>query len=1041
MGCPSENDLAHFVGASLSDKEFAPIEEHLASCDLCREVAFALTSKMDMLNESDTQQLDSPEMLGRFVMDCELGRGAMGVVYLARDPSLDRNVAIKVLRGRSKLGAEASERLQREAQGLARLTDRNVVSVHEAGSHDGRAYLVMEYVEGLALDAWLAKRPEKSEILRVMRQAGSGLAAVPRAGLVHRDFKPGNVLVPDNGEAKVADFGLVRRSEDTKKNTEEAEPLEVVPVQLSQTGAMIGTPAYMAPEQLLGGEATPRSDQFSFCVVLYEALYGERPFRGASFSALRDAMAKGAVCPKAEGVPRVVRQTMLRGLSLEPSARFASMAALLLDLEPRGKRLALVGGVGLAAICTMYIATINSDSKDNACLGFEERTEMVWSTARQEQIRDAFLASEAPYAENAWRGVKRIMEDRVQEWVTVAEGACKAGLRKAESPNLIDRRALCLERRLSETEQLLLVFSSAGDSENAEKDPENKDAAKKVVERAQEATLKLEDVSSCSDVEALMVAAALPTIDKRERVANLEAKLDGATGLHRTGRTREANEIVLAAEGEARALEYPPALARTLALKALLAGELGEGEGPEKPLFEVIQIASDTNQDALVAQAWLSLVYDIGYRKSRLEEGHVWARAADAAILRAGNPPRLRAAYHMNVSSLLSEQGKLEEALVELQAGLALRIQNLGPEHLETASSYNNLAALQQKLEDYESAKVSFAKALGIWRLAHGDVHPDVAIALTNLGLLATDLGQAAEAIGYLEEALPVWEKTMGETHVNVGVTLENMGLALVQQGRYKEAEDAHDRALSILREKLGDDHPRVAYSMVNRARARAKQGHTAGALEDYRSGRTLLAKTLGPGHYIISRVLVLEGTLQAKEGFPEEAHRLFLEALEIAEANTTEDNGAVGLALLNLGELALDRGQLARAQERFARAKPLFPAGSTETMHALAGVLACAAKGHGSVDPDDVKALETELASSVGALSQAIENPERFAGEAHNLAFAEFALAQTLPASEIGRARALAEHAATLLSSFESRRAQREEIHRWIAAKASKNP
>ncbi|MEM9462305.1 MAG: serine/threonine-protein kinase [Myxococcota bacterium] len=302
-----------------------------------------------------------PFELGRYLITGTLGQGGSGYVFKAFDPTLDRRVALKVLH--KELDDKHTTRLLREAQAMAKLSHPHVVHVYEVGEVDGRSFVAMELVRGRTLKQWMQQDPRPSwrECIEVFLQVGSGLAAAHGRGLVHRDFKPSNAIIDDEGRARVLDFGLARQvgdqlsdelsiaalraSADTSKNV----PLDV---SLTKTGAVLGTPAYMPPEQMMGAEANARSDQFSFCVALYEAIYGERPFEGASMQALMISMTHGEVrpAPKGSRVPARLRAVLLRGMALRPEARWPSMEALLEQLRRllicrRGRWLSLGAGI------------------------------------------------------------------------------------------------------------------------------------------------------------------------------------------------------------------------------------------------------------------------------------------------------------------------------------------------------------------------------------------------------------------------------------------------------------------------------------------------------------------------------------------------------------------------------------------------------------------------------------------------------------------------------------------------------------------------
>jgi predicted Ser/Thr protein kinase len=278
-------------------------------------------------------------VLGRYVVVDKIGVGGMGMVFRARDPDLHREVAVKVLRVdvARDAGGYVERRLLREAQAMARLSHENLVVVHDVGVAAGQVFLAMELVKGVTLRQWLAdgERPWRERLATVV-QAGRGLAAAHGCGVVHRDFKPDNVLVSANGKVKVVDFGLARAAEEEEvAEAGAAARGDMLVASLTVTGAVMGTPAYMAPEQLDGRGADFRSDQFAFAVTAWQVLYGERPFAGNDVVTLRAAVARAVTgpLPAATEVPPAIEQTLRRALSQDPAARFGSLDELLAELE------------------------------------------------------------------------------------------------------------------------------------------------------------------------------------------------------------------------------------------------------------------------------------------------------------------------------------------------------------------------------------------------------------------------------------------------------------------------------------------------------------------------------------------------------------------------------------------------------------------------------------------------------------------------------------------------------------------------------------
>ena len=318
-----------------------------------------------------------PDRIDTFAVLEQLGEGGMGVVYSAYDEELDRKLAIKLLH---HVDERAQQRMRREAQALARIAHPNVVHVYRVGIWEGRLYLAMEFIYGLTLGQWCAQQGRtRAEILAVMSQAAEGLSAAHEAGLVHRDFKPDNVMVGADGRVRVLDFGLANVDHGGEQTLESLEvrmrelagqgPLDTP---LTETGTLLGTPAYMSPEQLRAQRIDARSDQFSFCVTLYEALYGERPFAGDQLLTLGLNVMRGNVRPEpaTRALPEQLRAALLRGLSPQPGDRFEDLAGLLDALELGGTNPGAgknwLGIVGLIALGSLLHAALNGGADISA---------------------------------------------------------------------------------------------------------------------------------------------------------------------------------------------------------------------------------------------------------------------------------------------------------------------------------------------------------------------------------------------------------------------------------------------------------------------------------------------------------------------------------------------------------------------------------------------------------------------------------------------------------------------------------------------------
>jgi serine/threonine protein kinase len=332
QACLGVDTLAAYATRSMEATEIGRLDAHVADCRDCRrklsDLARVQSSGVVATEATGSCRLlrfHAPgEAIGRYIVEELLGAGGMGVVYAAIDPQLHRRVALKVVREDLSATPVLQERLLREAQAMAKLSHPNVVAVYDVVVADGRLYVAMEIVDGVSLKAWLAEeRRSWRLVLHRFVEAGRGLAAAHAVGLVHRDFKPANVLCSARapGRVCVTDFGLAR--DVLRSVTADCHDVE-------------GTPAYMSPEQHRGERADGRSDQFSFCISLYEALFGRRPFAGTTAQELAAAKTNGRMQPAPPlDVPSRVRGALARGLDPDPARRHPSMESLLAALSTR----------------------------------------------------------------------------------------------------------------------------------------------------------------------------------------------------------------------------------------------------------------------------------------------------------------------------------------------------------------------------------------------------------------------------------------------------------------------------------------------------------------------------------------------------------------------------------------------------------------------------------------------------------------------------------------------------------------------------------
>jgi tetratricopeptide (TPR) repeat protein len=553
------------------------------------------------------------DSIGRFVVLGVLGEGGMGVVYSAYDPHLDRKVAIKVLRPDVMSVGDAHARLLREAQAMAKIDHPNVVHVHEVGMLGEQVYVAMEFCDGGTLRAWLTTTRTRDAIIECFVQAGRGLAAAHAAGLVHRDFKPDNVLLAKDHTVRVTDFGLVTLVAGRAGN----EPLPRAPTDrdrelitsssqlsenLTRTGSIMGTPTYMAPEQFEGHAATPRTDQFALCVALYEAVYGVRPFEGTTFGELRANVLAGklAPVPKTARVPAALRRSLLRGLAVEPDARFPSMIALLAALAPAQRRwpLALLGG-GLAAVgggAAVWLATSSGNAATRCASEASERIAGAWSPATAANMRAQFDKSGRSYADTAAAAASSALDRYASRWHSLADDVCEAEHATSALPELVVRRRGCLDAGLDALRGVVTLLASSTR-------PEFVDHARDVVDG-------LPDLGDCSDEAALLAAPGMPPAAQAVAITELDRQLDVAAARSHAGEYRAAADDAANLVKRADAIGWPPLQTRahivagmnTLAMLAPARAELAKAG----------ELATANHLDRDAVRAWSGALFAAG---------------------------------------------------------------------------------------------------------------------------------------------------------------------------------------------------------------------------------------------------------------------------------------------------------------------------------------------------------------------------------------------------------------------------------------------
>ncbi|MEX1368416.1 MAG: serine/threonine-protein kinase [Nannocystaceae bacterium] len=863
--------------------------------------------------------------LGRYVIMGTLGRGGMGVVFKAFDPALDRRVALKVLH--KELDEQHTTRLLREAQALAKLSHPNVVQVYEVGEVEGQTFVAMELVTGQTLREWMRREPRPSwrACVEVFVQLGTGLAAAHARGLVHRDFKPGNAILDEEGRARVLDFGLARQaSEDfddessivrARTDQHEAVPLDV---SLTNTGAVLGTPAYMPPEQMMGREADARSDQFSLCVALYEALYGERPYEGSSMMALMMSMQHGGIrpVPKGSDVPARLRVVLQRGLAPEPEQRWPTMEELLAELRTviaprRGRWLALGGGIalglGLLGAGLAYEADMGQ-----RCTGAEAQLDGVWDDARREAVKAAILGTELSYAPETWERVEPLLDAYADAWADKHTEVCEATAVRGElSAEALDLRMACLGRRRTALRAAVDVLAEA-------------EAETEVVDNAVELVASLPGVTRCDDLNHLeqqdqrvpppedpQVASEVEAL--REELATVEAKT-------KAGLYAEALARVEPMVQRAEVLDYPPLLAEAEVRWGAVLERSGRYEDAERILEQAHGRALRHGHDEVVLDAVEMLTSVVGVRLARSAEGRMLAQMSIALAEYAGDASELSSSLN-NMGSVCFGQGEYEEARRYLERALDVREAALGVGRPEVANSMTNLGTVYFVQGRYEEARRYLERALKIQEEALGAGHPDVAANLNALGSVYYEQGEYEPAQRYLERALHVQEEALGAEHPDLAMSLINLGNVDYRQGNYDEAGALYGRALRIQAVSLGSGHPDLASSLNSLGNVYYSRGEYEEAEAHFERSLRIREVALGGEHPRLATCLNNLGNVCDSQGRYEDALGYYGRALEIEEKALGVDHPLVAFSLVGLANVALKMGKPVLAREHAERA------------------------------------------------------------------------------------------------------------------------
>ncbi|NNB99030.1 tetratricopeptide repeat protein [Corallococcus exiguus] len=952
LACLDEPTFMDLLLGTLPSDRAALVDEHLDTCPSCRRMVSealkvqpptdsglavpeeeVLDSQLATLavdpwrGKKPRLRLPTPPLargtaVGRYLILEMLGVGGMSVVYAAYDPELDRRVALKLLQVEALgLGAEAGRtQVLREAQAMARVSHPHVVSVFDVGTFGRQVFLAMELVDAHTLRKWEHDGPHPwRQVVEVFLAVARGLAAAHAVGVVHGDVKPENILVAQDGRVRVTDFGLSRIMFG-------AVVPPVLPGSPTHPRAMEGgTPAYMAPEQFPPEERTDaRSDQFGFCAALYEGLYGERPFAGATVEELSQAVHAGRVksVPRHSGVPQWLRKVVVKGLSVKPEDRHASMEALIaaLDADPAARRTwrLRVAGASLLLLSAVGLAHVLNRRDVTGCEGAARAMDGVWDASRQQAVEAAFVGTERRFANDAFRHVRRGLDSYTAAWVTTRTAACEATrVRHEQSEAVMALRMRCLDARLADVAALTQLFTQA--------DPD-------LVERAPRAVEGLTPLAGCSDVEALTSRGHSSSDDPAARdrtVALLQALVD-ARALRAAGRYSQGVARVEPVAQSARAAGDWSGAADALLLLAELKDGAGDYRGAEATVLQAAWTAEAGRNDDAAARAWTLAVRVTGERLDHYAQGQQAAERASAAVERLGASRELAGALAVNLGRLLSRQGRYPEAHEQLTRALSFLEKRFGPEALEVADVRVELGTVRRSQGRAEEALGLYERALGTVRGALGPEHPDVARIRLEQASVRWQQGDFVQSERLARGALALLERSLGQDHPQVADALNSLALALQYQGKREEALPLYERALSIAEKTEGRDSSTVAIIVNNIGTLLVHMGRLEEATQRFATALEQVEKSLGPDHPTLALVLRGMGQTLSYRNQPDQALPYFQRAAALQTSLPDDVNGGWTGALVDLGRTYMVLGRprealapLEQAVAGWERARP----------------------------------------------------------------------------------------------------------------------
>jgi tetratricopeptide (TPR) repeat protein len=633
----------------------------------------------------------------------------------------------------------------------------------------------------------------------------------------------------------------------------------------------MGTPTYMAPEQHSGQELDARADQYAFCIALYRALYGERPFSG-DYDALVDQKMRGLIAPPPTGskVPTWLHEVVVRGLGPRRSTRWPDMDALLVALDPSRRRRRATLALGLGGLATLgaAVAWPATKSADAACETAAAPIENIWNETRRAEIRQAFAASETPFALPTFDRAATWIDGYASRWSTLAVASCQRQAEGSADAGLEDRRRTCLRQRRSELGAL--VDRLAG-------------ADRQVIETAVKKANALTPLTLCEDDEQLLASVAPPSPQIAAKVDTLRDELAALAEM--TPVDDPVLERAKTAVEDARATGYEPLVAEAL----LRYGECLRRSGRDyqasaEPLTESFHVASASGHDRVALQAANRLTFLYGFHAQQFAEAETWVQHGEAVLQRTGNRPLDEALIRTGIASLYQERGPYDKALEQWERVREIQEQVQGVETDSYANVLNGIGDALRRLDRLDESRAYLEKSIATYEGIYGKNHPAIFTPLGNLSVVVRLQGDSRAAEPLLARTVEMAKKIFGPEHPNVGMALGNYANLFWERGEYEKCYEINTQVIEILEKSLGRDHPAYAMALDNAAGALV-------SLERYDEAEPLVVRALdirerqlGDTHPEVARSLSAVGRIANERDQHDKAEKAFRRAMKIME-------------------------------------------------------------------------------------------------------------------------------------------------------------